>query len=334
MTRIFVRTMVVLGLVIVGVAPALAEVTMEDVFPAKGDPFLGNYVGRWSAKEEVNPDIAAQVFPLGNDTYRIKIVNRLDMRCPVWLDVEAKPKHGKLKFDVSGFTGSTDGKTFTGKRGELTYSMKKTVLSSPTLGLRPPEGAVVLYDGTNLDAWTGTEGWKIMGDGTLLVTPDGDYLVSKEAYTDVQLHVEFRLPLMPMSRGQGRGNSGVFLQDDYEVQVLDSFGLEGVYDECGALYKLSAPRVNACRPPLQWQTYDIYYRAARYDAAGNLKEYGRVTVYQNGVIIHSNQELTWRTGWTEKDRLKPPPSEPGHVKLQAHNNFVQYRNVWLVDQSK
>ncbi len=334
MTRIFMRTTVILGLVIIGVAPALADVTMQDVFPTKGDPFLGNYVGRWSEKEEVNPDAAAQVYPLGNDTYRIKIVNRLDMRCPVLLDVEVQPKHGKLEFDVDGFTGSTDGTTFTGKRGELTYSMKKKVISSPTLGIKPPEGAVVLYDGTNLDAWTGTEGWKILDDGTLLVTPDGDYLVSKETYTDLQLHVEFRLPLMPMSRGQGRGNSGVFLQDEYEVQVLDSFGLEGVYDECGALYKLSAPRVNACRPPLQWQTYDIYYRAARYDAAGNLQEYGRMTVYQNGVIIHSNQELTWRTGWKEVDRLMPPPSEPGHVKLQAHHNFVQYRNVWLVDQSK
>lgn len=327
------RAILIWGIVLTALVPASAELTMKDVFPSKIDPFTGNYVGRWSEKEEVNPEIAAQVFPLGNDTYRIRVMNKLDMRCPILVDIEVQPKRGKLEFDAGGFTGQTNGKTFTGTRGELTYSMEKSVISSPTLGVRPPEGAVVLFDGSGLDAWTGTEGWQILDDGTLMVTPDGEYLVTKETWTDVQLHVEFRLPLMPTSRGQGRGNSGVFFQDEYEVQVLDSFGIDGLYDECGALYKLSAPHVNACRPPLQWQTYDIYFRAARFDAAGNLEEYGRITVYHNGVLIHSNQELTWRTGWKETDRLVPPPSEPGHIKLQGHNNFVQYRNIWLVDQS-
>jgi len=327
------RSILVFVLLFASMLPATAEITLDEVYPSKADPLLGNYAGRWSEEEDVNPEIAAQVFPLGNDTYRIKIVNKLDMRCPVLVDVEAKPKRGKLEFDVGGFTGETNGKTFTGKRGDRRYSMEKTVVSSPTLGLRPPDGATVLFDGTNLDAWTGTEGWQILDDGTLLVTPDGDYLVSKGTWSDVQLHVEFRLPLMAMSRGQGRGNSGVFLQEEYEVQILDSFGLEGFYDECGALYKLSAPHVNACRPPLQWQTYDIYYRAARFNADGTLQEYGRITVYHNGVLIHSNQELSWRTGWKEKDRLEPPPNGPGHLKLQGHDNFVQYRNIWLVDQS-
>ncbi len=333
MFRTILTCTVLTSLLLVGAVSATAEPTFEEVYPKKDDPFLGNYVGRWSEAEEVNPDIAAQVYPLGNDMYRIKIVNKLDMRCPVLLDVEVQPKRGKLEFDVDGFTGKTDGETFTGTRGELTYSMQKTNLTSPTMYARPPERGVILFDGTNLDAWTGTEGWQILDDGTLLVTPDGDYLVTKDTYTDVQLHVEFRLPLLPLARGQGRGNSGVFLQDEYEVQVLDSFGLEGVYDECGALYKLSAPHVNACRPPLQWQTYDIYYRAARFDASGNLQEYGRISVYHNGVLIHSNQELSWRTGWKEIDRLVPPPSEPGHIKLQGHDNFVQFRNIWVVDQS-
>ncbi|GMV90324.1 MAG: hypothetical protein AMXMBFR82_01020 [Candidatus Hydrogenedentota bacterium] len=330
MFRTILTCTVLTSLLLVGAVSAVAEPTFDEVYPKKADPFLGNYVGRWSEAEEVNPDIAAQVYPLGNDSYRIRIVNKLDMRCPVLLDVEVQPKRGKLEFDVDGFTGKTDGETFTGTRGELTYSMQESNLTSPTMHARPPEGGVVLFDGTNLDAWTGTEGWQILDDGTLLVTPEGDYLVTKDTFTDVQLHVEFRLPLLPLARGQGRGNSGVFLQDEYEVQVLDSFGLDGLYDECGALYKLSAPHVNACRPPLQWQTYDIYYRAARFDASGNLQEYGRISVFHNGVLIHSNQELSWRTGWKEVDRLVPPPSEPGHIKLQGHDNFVQYRNIWVV----
>jgi hypothetical protein len=333
MFRTFAILLVLASTFVAGFAPALAEMTLEEMYPSKADRFMGNYVGRWSEKEDVNPEIAAQVYPLGNDLYRIRIMNKLDMRCPILLDVEASPKRGKLEFDVNGFTGSTDGEKFSGARGELTYAMERANITSPTMRARPPEGAVVLFDGTNLDAWTGTEGWQIQDDGTLLVTPDGEYLVSKGTWTDVQLHVEFRLPFMPLSRGQGRGNSGVFFQDEYEVQVLDSFGLDGLYDECGALYKLSAPHVNACRPSLQWQTYDIYYRAARFDPNGNVQEYGRITVYHNSVLIHSNQELTWRTGWKEVDRLVPPPNGPGHVKLQGHNNFVQYRNIWLVDQS-
>lgn len=332
MVRTLLSGIFLTALVATGMVQAVAQPTFEEVYPTKADPFLGNYVGRWSEAEEVNPDIAAQVYPVGNDTYHIRIVNKLDMRCPILLDVDVQPKRGRLEFDVDGFTGKTDGETFTGTRGELTYSMTKSTPPSPTLHARAPEGATVLFDGSSLDAWDGTEGWQIMDDNTLLVTPDADYLVTKKAFTDVQLHLEFRLPLIPLARGQGRGNSGVFLQDEYEVQVLDSFGLDGVYDECGALYKLSAPHVNACRPPLQWQTYDIYYRAARFDASGNLQEYGRISVYHNGVIIHSNQELTWRTGWKEVDRLVPPPSAPGHIKLQGHDNFVQYRNIWVVEQ--
>ncbi len=334
MKRISKATIMAAGLMLVFTCPARAALTLKDVFPDEADPFVGNYIGRWSEKEEVNPDVAAQVIALGGDTYRIVITNKIDMRCPILGEAEVKPKRGVLEFDTGNIRGRTDGKTMTGGRTEeMTFSMKKTEVKSPTLGLEAPEGAVVLFDGSNLDAWQGTEGWKILDDGTLLVTPEGDYLVSKASYTDVHLHVEFRTPYSPAARGQTRGNSGVFLQGTYEVQILDTFGLPGYYDECGALYKLSAPHVNACRPPLQWQTYDIYYRAPRYDSSGSLTEYGRMTVHQNGVLIHSNQQLTWITEWKEEGRLAPPPREPGPIKLQGHNNFIEFRNIWVVDQS-
>lgn len=326
------RPVIILAVLLVSgwTMQAHAAPAVEDVFPEQSDPFMGEYVGRWDASEDVNPEIAAQVVPLGKDMYRILVVNKLDMRCPPLAEVEVSPKKGALTFEDGSLHGTTDGNTFTGGRGKRTFSMTRTNRQSPNMGLAPPENAVVLFDGSGLDAWTDTKGWVVLDNGVLMVTPDADYLVSKGTWRDVKLHVEFRLPYMPLSRGQGRGNSGVFVQDKYEVQVLDSFGLDGYYDECGALYKLSAPHVNACYPPLQWQTYDITYRAPRYDDAGKLLENGRMTVLHNGVLIHNEQELKWPTEWKEEGRLKPPPREPGHVKLQGHDNFVQFRNIWLV----
>lgn len=308
---------------------------LEEVYPETPDPFVGEYVGRWSEVEEVNPEVAAQVIALGGNRYRVRVVNKLDMRCPVLGQAEVEPKGGILRFEDQSLHGTCDGQTITGGRGtgKLTFSMQKVSRVSPSAGKTPPPGAIALFDGSNLDAWQAPQGWQILGDGTLLVTPDAEDLVTKEAWNDVELHVEFRTPFMPASRGQQRGNSGIFVQDVYEVQVLDSFGLEGYYDECGALYKLSAPHVNACYPPLAWQTFDIAYTAPRYDPSGKLIAYGRMTVHQNGVLIHNDQELTWITAWKEKERLAPPPREPGHVKIQAHDNYVQFRNIWLVSKS-
>jgi len=325
-----------LGVVVLACAPAVwAQRTAEAVFPEERDPFVGEYVGRWSADVEVNPNIAAQIISLGRGDYRVIVKNKLDMRCPPWADVEVEPKDGKLIIDAPGLQGETDGQSFTGDdgRGESTFTMERVERLSPTLGAEPPEGATVLFDGSNFDAWTGTEHWELVDGDAMMVTPKADYLVSKGAWKDITLHIEFRTPWMPKSRGQQRGNSGVFIQDEYEVQVLDSFGLEGFYNECGALYKLSAPHVNACRPPLQWQTYDIEYTAPRYNEAGELEENGYMTVYHNGVLIHNEQELKWITAWKEVERHAPPPREPGHIKLQAHNDFVQFRNIWLVDRS-
>ena len=188
----------------------------------------------------------------------------------------------------------------------------------------------MLYDG-DFDSFQNPEGWRSLDDGVFMVTPDSDYLVTKDAYRDARVHLEFRLAHMPKARGQQRSNSGLFLGDEYECQILDSYGLEGVYDECGALYKVAAPKVNAAAPPLQWQTYDILYRAPRYDADGKLLANPRMTVIHNGVLIHNDQEMWWLTGWKEVDRKQPHPKDPGRIKLQGHGNYVQFRNFWMVD---
>lgn len=318
---------------IVGVANA--QQGHERYFPHEPDLFMGDYSGRWSAEIDVDPEINAQVFPLGKDMYQIRLVAKLDHRAPPKALIEVKAKGGRIEFNEQGHRGVIENGTIVGgqSKGKATFEMKRVVRESPTSGKKPPEGAIVLFDGSSFDAWQGTEDWVILHDAAM-VTPKGKYLETKQLFTDCDLHVEFRTPLMASSRGQARGNSGVFLQSSYEVQVLDSYGLEGYYNECGALYKLSAPRVNACAPPLQWQTYDISYTAPRYKANGDLEANGRITVYHNGVLIQDDVELRWRTDWKEADRLKPPPTEPGRIRLQGHNNYVQFRNIWLVDTAK
>ena len=305
---------------------AIAE-PIDEFFPAEPDPFVGNYSGRWIGKVEVDPELHAQVIALGNDSYRIRFVPKLFLRTPVIEEVEAKVENGRLAFAGSSVRGEIVDGRIKGERtrGGDTFDLERAVHSSPTMGKKAPEGAKVLGKA----AWQAAEGWEFADDGVITVTPKGGYLTSKEAFKDLEMHIEFRNSFMPRQRGQQRSNSGVFVQDIYEVQVLDSYGLEGVYDECGALYKVMAPQVNACAPPVEWQTYDITYRAPRYDSAGKLVEDPRITVYHNGIRIHHDQPMPWITAWTEEERLAPPPKDPGHIKLQGHNNYVQFRNIWV-----
>jgi hypothetical protein len=197
-------------------------------------------------------------------------------------------------------------------------TLKKVHRESPTLGAKPPEGAIVLFDGTSVDQW---ENAKLVEDKYLGATNCS----TKEKFGDHTLHIEFRTPFMPAARDQGRGNSGVYVQSRYEVQVLDSFGLSGEDNECGGIYQVSKPKVNMCYPPLAWQTYDIDFTAARYDADGKKTENALITVKHNGVVIHENLELPHGT----PGRFREGP-EPMPVFLQDHGNPVVFRNIWAV----
>jgi hypothetical protein len=312
---------------------AQAQTDPSEYYPAEPDAFSGNWEGRWS-EEDVDPDVSAQVIALGRDRYKIRLASKIFMRSPMLALIEAKAEDGVLSFDQDGYKGEIRNGIFNGSRrsGKPVFSMNKTSYQSPTLGLTPPANAIVLFNGANFDAWTDPKGWELESDNAMMVLPEAGDLVSKQKFKDVQLHVEFRTPFVPSLGGQARGNSGVFVQDVYEVQVLDSFGLEGTYDECGALYKVSAPRVNACLPPTQWQTYDITYHAARFNDNGTVKTYPQMTVLHNGYVIQKEQEIPWITAWKEVERLQPPPMEPGSIKLQSHHSHhVQFRNVWVVD---
>ena len=199
---------------------------------------------------------------------------------------------------------------------------KKVERQSPTSGKKPPQGAVALFDGSSADAFQGGR----MTDDRLLMPG----ATSKRLFGNHTVHIEFRLPYQPEDRGQARGNSGIYLQGRYEVQILDSFGLEGLDNECGGIYTIRKPDVNMCYPPLSWQTYDIEYTAPKYDADGKLTAKPRLTVYHNGQVIHHNVELP-SDAPTRAAPVKAGPT-PGPVFLQDHGCPVRYRNIWVEEK--
>ena len=203
----------------------------------------------------------------------------------------------------------------------------ETKPSDATLGQKPPEGAAALFSGENLDGWVKTDGktpagW-VVEDGVVIVKPGGGAIQTEKTFGDFQLHVEFNVPYMPDQKGQARGNSGVYLGGIYELQVLDSYGLKLQDNDCGAIYKQIIPSVNACKPPLQWQTYDVTFHKAVVDG-GKVVKKARVTVIHNGIKTINDAEITATPGGaTNKE------GEEGPILLQDHGNKVQFRNLWI-----
>jgi len=202
------------------------------------------------------------------------------------------------------------------KDGKAVGDLKKVLRQSPTLGKKPPEGAVVLFDGSSGDKWNGGK----VEDGLLT-----QGITSKDRFDSFTLHMEFMLSFMPEARGQGRSNSGCYMQGRYEVQILDSFGLEGKHNECGGIYTIKDPSPNMCFPPLSWQTYDVEYTAAKYDGDKKVQN-ARMTVWHNGVKVQDNTELTHAT---TAHPVKEGP-EPGPIFIQDHGNPLRFRNIWVV----
>lgn len=189
-----------------------------------------------------------------------------------------------------------------------------------------PSDAVVLFDGTDASKWKGAEKWTVE-DGVLTVGKGN--IVSKDEFGDCQVHIEWSAPSPPKGTGQGRGNSGLFLMNIYEIQVLDSYQDETYHDgQAGAIYKQTPPMANAMRPPGQWNTYDILWTAPRFNEDGTLKSPAYITAIHNGVVIQNHFELL---GNTPYDR---PPAYSKHgakgpLRIQDHGNPVRFRNIWV-----
>jgi hypothetical protein len=226
------------------------------------------------------------------------------------------------------FNGSIVGDTLTIEINEsskkLNVELKKLARKSETLGAKAPEGAIVLFDRSNKDEWNGGRVDKKTG----FLNTDGSDITTKRKFNNYTAHVEFYLPFRPDARGQGRGNSGFYQVDHYEVQILDSFGLDGKDNECGGVYTRLAPKVNMCLPPLQWQTYDVEFSNAVRDESGKKIKNARITLKHNGVVVHDDAEIKGTTGGARSE----PEGTPGLLRLQGHGNPLQFRNIWVAEK--
>lgn len=214
---------------------------------------------------------------------------------------------------------------------EVWYPVPPKVTPGASAGA-PPSDAIVLFDGKSLNAWKSANGgdakWKIE-NGELVIAPGTGDIQTKEGFADVQLHVEWRAPKLPPDKvNQDRANSGVFLQDVYEVQVLDNFqNATYVNGMVGSVYKQYAPLVNATLPAEAWQVYDIIFTAPRFAADGSLVSPARMTVLHNGVVVQNNVSLKGATTYIGAPSYRPHGDMP--IRLQDHSHEVRYRNIWL-----
>lgn len=292
------------------------EAAMDSDFAVQGE-----YEGE--TKSDKPAKFGAHVIAKGAGQFDVKIYNGglpgsgWDLKAPSKLTGKRDAKRTDVFRDQVQLEGSIVGETF-----DLpAVSLKKVTRKSKTLGEKPPAGAVVLFGGVGDEKnWDG---------GKIVELSDGKFLnmgiKSKQKFQAFKAHVEFRLPWMPNSTGQGRANSGVYLQDRYEVQVLDSFGLNGENNECGGIYTQHKPLVNMCFPPMSWQTYDIEFVPAQFDGDKKTKN-GRLTLYHNGVKIHDNVEFPKECPGGQKET-----SMPGPFQFQNHGDPVYYNNVWVVE---
>ena len=291
----------------------------------------GEYAGTVTSPEG-ELKVGVQVIALGENEFRA-VATIGGLPGDGWEDgqreaVEGTLREGEVIFEGKNATGTLrDGAIeLVDREGSSIGTLKRVERKSESLGAKPPQGAVVLFSGESADAFVAPRGGKAKLENGLLVAGAN----SKQRFGDHRLHLEFRTPFQPKARGQKRGNSGCYLQGRYEVQILDSYGLEGKNNECGGIYGIKDPDINMCFPPMAWQTYDIDFTAARFDENGEKVANARITVRHNGVVIHDDVELP-RT--TTAAPLKEN-AEDGFLHLQDHGNPVRYRNIWIVEKKK
>ena len=319
-------------LIILGVSPASAQnkgQTLSEAEAKKDADYAvqGEYVGKLDSADDESK-VGIQVVAQGQGKF-IGVAYPGGLPGAGWTGEEKIPLTGTRKGDIVGLQGGKDGAKGSGvwKNGQIAYkdadgnagTAKKVVRRSSTMGAKAPGGAVVLFDGSTARHFKGGRLEKgLLREG----------VTSFRNFGDFHLHMEFKLNYAPSRRGQGRSNSGIYMQGRYEMQILDSFGLAGKHNECGGIYEIKDPDLNMCLPPLQWQTYDIDFTAARYDKAGKKTAGAKLTARHNGVLIHKNVDVPRST------RASPVREgvDLGPVYIQNHGNPLHFRNIWLVEK--
>jgi hypothetical protein len=304
------------------------RIAVADPKDAAKDPdfaIQGEYEGKEPGSSAA---MGAQVIANGGGTFTVRILKG-GLPGAGWdpqgvISGTAETKDGKVTVLLKGGGKEAAGTIATGTLSIMTdgneITFKKVERKSRTLGEKPPEGAVILFTKEGDEAnWT---------NGKIVELSDGKFLnvgiKSKEKFGAFKAHIEFRTPWMPKSTGQGRGNSGVYIQDRYECQVLDSFGLSGENNECGGIYTQHKPKVNMCLPPLAWQTFDIEFTPAAFGGDKKVKN-ARATIHHNGVLIHDNVEFPNECPGGQKES-----AAPGAFQFQNHGDPVVFRNVWVL----
>ncbi len=301
--------------------PALTEPPKNDLNFA----LMGEFVGPITTGENEYEPLALQLRPIGGDNFEAVSFKG---------GLPGQNKHqphtikmiGRRSGDFLVLSGGPwaifvekDHCLIIDRTGKQLGRLERVQRTSPTIGARPPKDAVVIFDGNNIDQFTKAQ---MTADGLLMQGAD-----FKPMFQDFNLHLEFLIPYMPQAQGQGRGNSGVYLQSRYECQVLDSFALDSLINGLGALYQFKKPDVNMAFPPLTWQTYDIQFTAPRWAADGSKVRDAHVTSWINGVKVQNNVALPNKTGAGKQEEPVLTP-----IRLQDHGDPVRFRNIWLVDR--
>ena len=326
--------------------PSRSASAADDKNPVYTDPakvdrdyaIQGEYAGSIDVNGQPTP-VAARVIALGNGMFDV-VAYPGGLPGLGWTGTDRFTGKAARTGDAADAPVKIEGTDWTGsprkaaiRNGEIVVfhddgtewtRLPKKPRTSATLGQKPPEGAVVIFDGPG----------PVNEADTLVdphVTDDGllmQGVTTKEAFGDAVWHIEFRLPYQPFDRGQNRGNSGAYVQGCYEVQMLDSFGLEGKDNECGGLYSIAAPLANAALPPLEWQTYDIDFTAPKF-ADGKKVSNARMTVRHNGILVQDDVEVPVITPAGPQPEERPQ----GPLHLQEHGCQVRYRNIWVRPKS-
>lgn len=309
---------------------------------AKNFPLMGDWQGAWinphAGHEVHHPELAAQLICLTKEQYLIRILPQLNVRAVAYLEVKVIIENNKLVINQNRWHATFADGICQG-RGRLhgkdvEFTLKKVVRLSETIGLKPPKGATVLFDGHHIDQWHHHDGrkvtWSLLENGVMQTVSSfwndnqnrenglGGDIVTKEKFGSMQFHMEFRYAIEPGKHGQQRGNSGLFFHGIGEVQILNNYGTLGFWNECGAFYKMMPPKVNAAGPPLQWQTYDV---EIELPSKAEQNQNALVTVYLNGHKIHNKTALPYHS----KNGVS--------IGLQDHINALQYRNIWVKYES-